>query len=165
MNLLDFLLPVTIFSNLKGSYGSEFWRMFESMTPPHPATPLASISFWSGKKFTSENYFLYFNERYLDKLILISIFKKIYSNINKSNIWKIYIYIFYIQTFRLTGLVGRVLNNGPGDLDSVPGRFIPKTSKMILDASCLDTQQYEARIKSKVEQSWERSRAIPYTSL
>ena len=30
--------------------------------------------------------------------------------------------------------------NGPGDLGSIPGRVIPKTLKMVLDASLLNTQ-------------------------
>ena len=45
--------------------------------------------------------------------------------------------------------------NGPGDLGSIPGRFIPKTQKMVLDASLLNTQHYKVRIKGKVEQSRE----------
>ena len=43
--------------------------------------------------------------------------------------------------------------NGPGDLGSIPGRVIPKTQKMVLDASLLGTQHYKVRIKGKVEQS------------
>ena len=62
-------------------------------------------------------------------------------------------------------LVGRVFTNGPGDLSSVPGRIIPKTLKIVLDASLLNTQQYKVRIKSKVEQSKERSSTLPYTSV
>ena len=42
--------------------------------------------------------------------------------------------------------------NGPGDLGSIPGRVIPKTQKMVLDASLLNTQHYKVRIKGKVEQ-------------
>ena len=55
--------------------------------------------------------------------------------------------------------VGRVFTNGPGDLVSITGRVIPKTLKMILDTSLLNTQQYKVRIKGKVEQSRERSSA------
>ena len=54
--------------------------------------------------------------------------------------------------FRLVisiSLVGRVFVNGPGDLSSIPGRIIPKTLKMILDTSLLNTQQYKVRIKGK----------------
>ena len=47
------------------------------------------------------------------------------------------------------GLGVRVFANGPGD----PGRVIPKTQKMVLDASLLSTQHYKVRIKGKVEQS------------
>ena len=43
--------------------------------------------------------------------------------------------------------------NGLGDLGSIPGRVIPKTQKMVLDASLLSTQHYKVRIKGKVEQS------------
>ena len=49
----------------------------------------------------------------------------------------------------------RVFANGPGDLGSIPGRVIPKTQKMLLDASLLNTQHYKVRIKGKVEQSRE----------
>ena len=56
----------------------------------------------------------------------------------------------------------RVFPNGPGDLDSIPGRVIPKTQKIVLDASLLNTQHYKVWIKSKVEQSRERSSALPY---
>ena len=48
-------------------------------------------------------------------------------------------------------LVGRVFAYGPGDLGSITGRVIPKTLKMVLDVSFLSTQQYQARIKSKVD--------------
>ncbi len=61
------------------------------------------------------------------------------------------------------GLVVRVFANGSGDLHSVPGRVIPKTLKMVLDVSLLNTQHYKVRIKGKVEQSKERSSALPYT--
>ena len=57
----------------------------------------------------------------------------------------------------------RVFANGPGYLGSIPGQFIPKTQKMVLDATLLNTQHYKVRIKDKVEQSWERSSALPYT--
>ena len=66
---------------------------------------------------------------------------------------------------RLFGQVGRVFANGLGDLGSVPARIIPKTLKMVLDTSLLNTQQYKVRIKGKVEQSRERSSTLPYTSV
>ena len=66
---------------------------------------------------------------------------------------------------RLIGLVGWVFAKGPGDLGSIPSRVIPKTLKMVLDTSLLIIQQYKVRIKGKVEQSWERSSALSYTSM
>ena len=65
----------------------------------------------------------------------------------------------------LIGLVGKVIANGPGDLGSIPGRIIPKTLKMVLDASLLNSQEYKIRIKSEVEQSGEKSSSLPYTSV
>ena len=65
----------------------------------------------------------------------------------------------------LIGLVGRVCTDGLGDLGSIPGRVIPKTLKMVLDTSLLNTQQYKVGIKGKVEQSRERSNAVPYISV
>ena len=64
----------------------------------------------------------------------------------------------------LKSLVGRVFAYVPGDMGWIPGRVIPKTLKMILDASLLNTQQYKIHIKGK-EQSRERSSALPYTSV
>ena len=61
--------------------------------------------------------------------------------------------------------MGRVLGNDPGDPCSIPGRIIPKTLKMVLDTSLLNTQQYKVRIKGKVEQSSEWSSALPYISV
>ena len=37
------------------------------------------------------------------------------------------------------------------------GHVIPKTFKMVLNTSLLNTEQYKVCIKGKVEQSWERS--------
>ena len=45
------------------------------------------------------------------------------------------------------GLGVRVFANGPGDLGSIPGRVIPKTQKMVLDASLLSTIRYGLRVK------------------
>ena len=62
---------------------------------------------------------------------------------------------------QLIGLVGRVFTNYPGDLGSIPGCVIPKTLKMVLDASLLNTLQYKVRIEGKVEQSRGKSSASP----
>ena len=66
---------------------------------------------------------------------------------------------------RLIGLVGRVFANGLGNRGSIPVRVIPKTIKMVLDISLLNTQHYKVRIKGKVEQSKERSSALSYPSV
>ena len=60
--------------------------------------------------------------------------------------------------YRLIGLMDRAFAKGPGDLISIP-------LKMVLDTSLLNTQQYKVRIKGIVEQSRERSSALPYTSV
>ena len=57
----------------------------------------------------------------------------------------------------------RVFANDPGDLGSIPGRVIPKTKKMVLDAALLNTQYYKVRIKCKEKPSRERSSTLPYT--
>ena len=69
-----------------------------------------------------------------------------------------YIYI-YIYIY-ITGSLGRVFANGLEDLGSIPGRVTPKTLKMVLDTSLINTQQYRVRIEGKVEQFWERCSAL-----
>ena len=59
--------------------------------------------------------------------------------------------------------MSRVFANGPGNWGSIPGRAIPKTQKMVLDAALLNTQHYKVRIRGKVEQSREWSITLPYT--
>ena len=58
-----------------------------------------------------------------------------------------------------------MFTHGLGDLGSIPSHVIPKTLKMVLDTPLLNTQQYKVCIKGKVEQSRERSCALPYTSV
>ena len=73
----------------------------------------------------------------------------------------IYIYIYIYN--RAIGQMSKVFANGPGNRGSIPGRVIPKTQKMVLDAALLSAQHYKVRIKGKVKQSWEWSNAYPYT--
>ena len=90
----------------------------------------------------------------------------IYMIINIVNIYLIYMIINIVNIFLIYMIIGlgvRVFANRPGDLGSIPGRGIPKTQKMVLDASLLNTQHYKVRIKGKVEQSRERISALPYT--
>ena len=49
------------------------------------------------------------------------------------------------------GIMFRVFSIRPEDLGSILGRVIPKTQKMVLDATLLNTQCYKIRIKGKVE--------------
>ena len=55
--------------------------------------------------------------------------------------------------------------NGPGEWGSISGRVIPKTQKIVLNISLLNTQHYKVRFKGKVELSRERSSALPNTSV
>ena len=64
--------------------------------------------------------------------------------------------------------MARVFANGPGDLGSIPrsGDTKEKINFLnVLNSYLLNTQHYKARIKGKVEQSRERSSALPYTLL
>ena len=47
------------------------------------------------------------------------------------------------------GIMVRVFANGPGDLGPIPGRFTPKTQKMELETSLLNTEHYKVQVKSK----------------
>ena len=88
-------------------------------------------------------FFFFFFFFWLSFFFLILIFKKI-----------LFFFLFFdFAIFKDLGV--RVFANGPGDLGSIPGRVIPKTQKMVLDASLLNTQHYKVRIKGKVEQSRE----------
>ena len=69
----------------------------------------------------------------------------------------------WVRKAQEIGPAVRVFANGPGDLGSIPGRVIPKTLKMELDTTLLNTQHYKVRFKGKVEQSREWSSALPYT--
>ena len=73
---------------------------------------------------------------------------------------QIYIYILKYKN-RAIGLMSRVFANGPEDWGSIPGRVVPKTQKIVLDAALFKTQ----RIKGKVDQSTEWSSILPYTSV
>ena len=59
--------------------------------------------------------------------------------------------------------MSRVFANGLGDQGSIPCRVIPKTQKIVFDATLLSTQYYKVRIKGKVEQFREWNSTLPYT--
>ena len=48
------------------------------------------------------------------------------------------------------GQAVQVFTNDPGNQGLIPGWVIPKTQKMVLDASLLNTQHYKVWIKGKV---------------
>ena len=67
-----------------------------------------------------------------------------------------WVQILIALLYTLLGKVsGRVFTNGPGDPGSISGQVIPKTQKMVLDTSLLNTQHYKVHFKGKVEQSRE----------
>ena len=57
--------------------------------------------------------------------------------------------------FSAIDLMSRVFAIGRGDRGSIPGRIIPRDTKMVLDPALLNTQHYQVRIKGKVELIWE----------
>ena len=63
------------------------------------------------------------------------------------------------------GMMVRLFANGLGDLGSIPGLVLPKTQKMVLDASLFNPQQYNVGIKGKVEQFRERVALFPTSVL
>ena len=68
------------------------------------------------------------------------------------------LYVYVYKPNRAIGLMSRVFASGPGQI-------LPKTQKIVLDDALLNSQRFKVRIKGKVEQSWERSSALPYTSM
>ena len=54
-----------------------------------------------------------------------------------------------------------VLANGPRDRVSMPGKVIPKTQKMVLDAALFNIQYHKVSFKGKVKQSRKWSSALP----
>ena len=56
---------------------------------------------------------------------------------------KLYGIISYMGIYWSIVIMVRVFTSGPGDQDSIPGRVISKTQKMVLDASLFNTQYYK----------------------
>ena len=85
--------------------------------------------------------------------------------LHQENLYKdlrLYGFCFFKKKYRSVivepaiGKMVRMFANDPGNLGSISSRVIPKTQKMILDASLLNTQHYKVQIKCKVEQSSEK---------
>ena len=53
--------------------------------------------------------------------------------------------IFIYKYNRAIGQMSKVFANRPGNRGSIPGRVIPKTQKMVLDAALLNTQHYNVK--------------------
>ena len=87
------------------------------------------------------------------------------TQIGISFLYSLFVGSIFIYLDQLIVPVGRVFANDPGDLGSIPVCVIPKTQRMVLDTSLLNIQQYKVRIKGKVEQSREKSSALPFTLL
>ena len=68
-----------------------------------------------------------------------------------------------IHIYKSIGLAVRVFANGPGQPESNLRSSHTKDSKNGIDASLLNTQHYKLWIKSKREQSREKSSALSYT--
>ena len=71
----------------------------------------------------------------------------------KSTILQIHFFFVDYHKVWLIDLVDRMFTYDLGDMGSITGLVIPKTLKIVLDDSLLNTQQYQVRIKGKVEQS------------
>ena len=63
----------------------------------------------------------------------------------------LFIVISIFVSIVIINYMNRVFTNGPGDQGSIPGVVIPKTQKMVIDATLLNIQHYKVWIKSKVE--------------
>ena len=59
------------------------------------------------------------------------------------------------------GIMVRMFTNGLGNQSSIPGYVIPKTLKMVLDASLLNTQHYEVSIKGEQNNQWKGAAPSP----
>ena len=77
------------------------------------------------------------------------------TNILKKNYW-----IEEMNLYPNIGLMIRVFTNGSENQGSIRGRVKPKTQKMVLNATLLNTQHYKIRTKGKVEQSREWSSSL-----
>ena len=86
-------------------------------------------------------------------------FHPVYITSQMFHIW------FFLYKSNLDQSLGPAVRVFTNDLCSIPGRVIPKTQKMALDDSLLNTRHYKVWIKGKVEQSKERSSVLPYSSV
>ena len=71
-----------------------------------------------------------------------------YGLVDEQKHFPLIIIIIIIIIIWAIGLMIRVFANDPGDRDSIPGRVVPKTQKMVLVAALLNTQHYMVQLKS-----------------
>ena len=123
-----------------------------------------------------------FNAKSIFMSVIFSVWN-LYANVPTIMGQKYYIYIYiYIYIFTNIFLIIIVVDSNnnnireiipahhPRWVECLPlvcviGCDIIKTLKIVLDTSLLNTHQYKVCIKGKVEQSRERSSALPYTSV
>ena len=67
-----------------------------------------------------------------------------------------------INSLHFSRVISSVFASGPGDQDSIPGRVIQKTQKMVLATSLLNTQHFKIRTKGKVPQTRESRSVISF---
>ena len=100
------------------------------------------------------------------------IYKKIFAENSVKWQTELRVYITFTMSLEKKTLSSDIINNHifcianvPGDWGSIPGWVIPKTQKMVLNTSLLNTQHYKIYIKDKVEQSRKSSCALSNTSV
>ena len=71
---------------------------------------------------------------------------------NTNNLYTIICFQEFQAITEPLAIMSRVFANGLVDQGSIPGQVIPKTQKMVLNATLLNTQYHKVRIKGKVEQ-------------
>ena len=92
---------------------------------------------------------MFAHERPQKLLIFIAVRAREENNTRYGTVW---FYCFIIYVYRSIFLFA----DGPGDRGLIQGRVIPKTQKMELDISLLNSQHYKVHIEGKVEQSKEK---------
>ena len=113
------------------------------------------ICYWHDNNLSKFLRFLFFIEK---TLIFLKFWDYHFQIISKFS-------FIYFYPGRYSIILGRVFVNIPGDRCPISGRVIPKTQKVVLDTSLLNTQHYKVRFKGKEEQTRERSSVLPYTSV
>ena len=176
--LLKYINWYTNFWRMRVSGDVFFWKYMYSILfaftyrPMHTAS--CSMQFSSAKCITKKHRIISFVFICRSFFEMSSAFFRSSSNVNlfyfiKSisircsiSVPEINIYCPNVSPlYRLIGQVGKVFANGLENMGSIPGQ----TLKMVLDVSLLNYRQYKVRIKGRVEQSRERSGALPYTSV